>query len=448
MNNRVGFQGRLRQPVRVMIGGALVTVLAACGGSGSDNTQNQVPNSFINAANVIGHSDYTTYKPNQVSGSADIGASEQTLSNPTGSVASNGTLLYIADTNNHRILGWKTLPTKAGQAADFVIGQPDFNSTTPGTGQGSLSYPDKVSISDDGRLIVTDTGNNRVLIWDTLPTSNVPANEVIGQNDFDHGDPNQGNVLPSGQTLSNPTAAMIAKNRLFVIDNGNNRMLIWDLTSHPLTSGQAYATDADVVWGQPSAVTNTVNCGQGSLDTGVTPNVYDCYLGNYPISQYSLNQPQDMWTDGTKLFVADSANNRVLYWTQIPIASTYVPAIVLGQGTFTSGASGGTSQSGMNAPYSVASDGSRVFVADTSNNRVLVFENFPAQSGQNADTVLGQNYWSNKTANDDDQNSQQDGNPTGRTLKVPTGVFAIGGGTPSVYVTDFGNNRVLQFEPQ
>lgn len=452
MNNRVGFQGRLRQPVRVMVGSALAVVLAACGGSSGGSSQTQVPNSFIYASKVIGHGDYSTYKPNQVTASGSIGASAQTLSNPTGSIATDGTHFYIADTNNHRILGWSDgIPSAAtGASAEFVIGQPDFTTTTPGTSQGSLSYPDKVSISDDGRLVVADTGNNRVLIWNSLPTSNVPPDLVIGQVDFNHGNPNQDSATPTANSLSNPTAAMIAKNRLFVIDNNNNRMLIWDLTKKPLTDAVngVYADNADFAWGQPSTSTNVPNCGQGTIISGSNPAAYDCSLVNYPISQYSLNQPQDMWTDGTKLFVADSANNRVLFWSQIPIANSSFPTYVMGQGTFTSGSSGGTSQSGMNSPYGVASDGSRVFVADSSNNRVLVFNNFPASSAPNADTVLGQNYWNYKTANDDDQNQQQDNNPTGRTLNRPTAVFALGGSTEQLFVADFGNNRVLEFNPQ
>jgi hypothetical protein len=106
MNNRVGVQARLLQQSRVILGGALATVLAACGGSGSSTTT-QVPNSFIYATEVLGHDDYLTFNPNQLDASHSIGASAQTLSNPTGAVAiaSDSSVMYVADTNNHRILG-------------------------------------------------------------------------------------------------------------------------------------------------------------------------------------------------------------------------------------------------------------------------------------------------------------------------------------------------------
>ena len=46
----------------------------------------------------------------------------------------NGTTLYVRDDANNRILGWHGWPTQMGQAADFVLGQPDFVSSSPNNG--------------------------------------------------------------------------------------------------------------------------------------------------------------------------------------------------------------------------------------------------------------------------------------------------------------------------
>ena len=35
--------------------------------------------------------------------------------------------LYIADTQNHRVLIFNSIPTANGAAADVVLGQPDFS---------------------------------------------------------------------------------------------------------------------------------------------------------------------------------------------------------------------------------------------------------------------------------------------------------------------------------
>lgn len=442
MKNWVGFRARQGHG-RMVLGAMLAVTLAACGGSGSSSSNTQVANSFISASTVLGHTDFSSYKPNQTASGATIGVGPVGLNSPIGSVATNGTLFYVADTFNNRILGYNSVPTSNGQAADFVIGQADLTANNPATSATGLAFPYKVSVSDDGtHLVVTDSGNNRVLIWNSLPTSNVQADVVIGQTDFTSGYPNQSPTAtgPTASSLSNPTAAMIANGRLFVVDNNNNRLLIWN--SIPTVSGQ----DADVVWGQPSFTTNTVNCGQGTNNGGT----YDCSNSSYPISAYSLNQPLDLWTNGYQLLVADSSNNRVLYWQQIPTSNAVAANYPMGQGTFSSGATGSTSQSGMNNPYSVASDGAFVFVADNANNRVLVFSGFPKQAAPKALTVLGQNYWTTKTANDDNQDGTQDGGPSARTLNSPTGVYAVVNGSTGntdVYVTDSGNNRILKFNP-
>ena len=49
-------------------------------------------------------------------------------------LGTNSTRLLVADTNNSRVLVWLTFPTTNGQAADFVLGQPDFTTGTPGVG--------------------------------------------------------------------------------------------------------------------------------------------------------------------------------------------------------------------------------------------------------------------------------------------------------------------------
>jgi len=42
-----------------------------------------------------------------------------------------GTRLFVADTDNSRILVWNTIPTSNYQAADYVLGEPDFNTAPP-----------------------------------------------------------------------------------------------------------------------------------------------------------------------------------------------------------------------------------------------------------------------------------------------------------------------------
>ena len=72
--------------------------------------------------------------------------------------------------------GWFT----DGQDADIVLNWFDFNNSG---GSQVLYHP--MGITNDGQhLIVVDTCNNRVLIWNSLPTSNVAPDVVLGQTDF------------------------------------------------------------------------------------------------------------------------------------------------------------------------------------------------------------------------------------------------------------------------
>ena len=117
-------------------------------------------------------------------------------------------------------------------------------------------------------------------------------------------------------------------------------------------------TVADRVFGQA-----------GSFTTG-TDN-----LGG--ISAGSLSLPGGAVVDGaSNLYVADASNNRVLEYSS-PLTTDTVADRVFGQGgSFTSGACnlGGISASSLCAPSMIAVDGSgNLYVADTSNNRVLEY---------------------------------------------------------------------------
>jgi DNA-binding beta-propeller fold protein YncE len=154
-----------------------------------------------------------------------------------------------------------------------------------------------------------------------------------------------------------------------------------------------------------------------------------------------MNLPRGVWTDGTRLVVADTGNHRVLIWNTFPTSNGQAADLVVGQPDFTT-ATLGIGASKMNLPQSVCSDGSKLFVADSDNNRVLIFDPFPTASNPAATGVLGQNSFTNVVGNDDDQNGTNDGAPTGRTLRHPVGVTAIGN---QLFVVDGDNHRVLIF---
>jgi len=368
-----------------------------------------------------------------------------TLAAPTGGLVTNaaGTIGYVADKGNNRVLGFM-LPQSAGQAsASFVLGQSDLVSNVSGTGARSgspfgLSAPNKVSVSDDGRLVVADTFNNRVLIWNTLPTSNVAPDIILGQASLGANQSNLGASNPSATSLSNPTAAMLGNNKLVVVDQNNNRVLIWNAAVGTLTTGSA----ASVELGQ-------VDNGNGS---GFTTNTPGYFYTNQTTGAQSVqfDTPTDVWTDGLSLVISDTGNNRVLYWNQVPTANFTNATEVIGQTHFSTTNPGVSSQL-VNSPNGVFVASGMLFVADTGNNRVLEFDNgWTTQNDYSATGVYGQQDFTHSAYNDDDQNgiagdqqnAQSNTNATQNTLHSPNGVFAIDG---NIYVSDDANNRVVEY---
>ena len=310
---------------------------------------------------VIGQSAFDVNDPNQ--GSAIAG---NTLSGVLGALFEwQNTRLYIPDTGNHRVLGFNEVPIASNVGANFVIGQDNLTSATPGTSATDFTSPAGVFVTNT-QFFVADTGNNRVLIWDSLPVDGfTAANYVVGQLDF-----TSAASGCSASTLSGPGSVFVANDKLVVADNVNNRILIWNAI--PTTNGVA----ADIVIGQQNFDFCLPNDSTGTGVSG-TP------------TATTLNNPGGIWTDGVRLLVADTGNHRVLLWNTFPATSGQAADVVLGQTDMVSAISE-LSQSGLNGPKSVSSNGNQVFVADSGNVRVLVWNTFPTTNKPLADTVIGQ----------------------------------------------------------
>ena len=246
----------------------------------------------------------------------------RSLRSPQGVWIQNGKL-FVADTQNHRVLIWNSIPTQNRQPADVVLGQANFNvAFQPDLTKGSTdahanTLLNPVSVSSDGiHLFVADLGNNRVLIWNSIPTTNqAPADVVVGQKDMDTGISNDApDLCPSngtdsttgdptypgrcGKTLDFPRFALSDGTRLFIADGGNDRVLIYN--NIPTQNGAA----ADVILGQPDE------------NASVVSSFTDLF---HPLLRQSaadiLPTPTGLAWDGTNLYVTDGSNRRVLVFT-------------------------------------------------------------------------------------------------------------------------------------
>ena len=294
--------------------------------------QARLPQDELPAASVVvGQSDFDT---------TEFGTSAQRMNQPVG-VATDGSRLLVADWGNNRVLIYNQIPETNGAAADVVVGQQGFDTSNFGSAPNELRRPNS-AYTDGVRLIIADTLNNRVLIYNEIPTQNGASADVVLGSDTTQIMP------PDAVTMVNPMSATTDGQRLIVSDLGNNRVLIYN--SIPTQNG----TTADVVLGQPDMTSNAA----GNTET-------------------SFNFPRYAVSDGARLLIADSGNNRILIYNPIPTENGAAADIVLGQEDFL-GLLESCAASNFAVPMSVASDGEMLYVSDSSNRRVLGFLPGPA----------------------------------------------------------------------
>jgi hypothetical protein len=320
----------------------------------------------------------------------------------------NDEWFVVADSGNHRVLIWPGRPEHDREPASVVVGKDDFVSE----GTGLLHLPTGVGILD-GHLVVTDPWHHRLLVWRRVPTrSGSPPDYAIGQPDLNCVEPNAGGG-PTARSLYWPYGLAWIGGWFWIADTGNRRVLGW----RGLPDGFA---PADVVLGQPGPEHNDEN------------------RGGAP-GPRSFRWPHAIAGDGTTFLVADAGNHRVLGWDSMPCRDSDA-GIVLGQSSFeTNSEFPYTKQTAakLRFPYAVSLDSDRVAVADTANNRVLLWNSVPGPGcGPEADAVIGQDEFGSNGEN-------RWKAVTRDSLCWPYGVCLCGG---HLAIADSGNNRVMIWE--
>ena len=173
------------------------------------------------------------------------------LFNHPGTVASDGTHLLLADRNNNRVLIWNKLPT-GNTPPDLVLGQKDFTSNNPGTGLDQMNWPVSVSAAG-GKVVVTDTYNNRILIWNIFPTRNGQPADVVIKTAPD------GPNMDKKRSIIWPWGAWTDGKKLAITSTSNGLILLWN--SFPTRNDQPadiYLTGRGDV-GTPRTITSDGN---------------------------------------------------------------------------------------------------------------------------------------------------------------------------------------------
>jgi hypothetical protein len=359
---------------------------------------------FADADVVIGQTGMTAQSPNAGSTVNAIG-----LDDPYGNpdAAPNGTF-YLPDPSNNRVLGYTGVPGVNGRTATFVMGQSGFVFSTSGLAANKFAFPVDCTVAG-GKLFVVDQSNRRVLIWNSLPMSNQPADVVVGQLNMTV---NLAATTQSG--LTQPARVAVASGKLFIADAADNRVLIWN--SIPTANG----APASVVVGQGDFTGNTSS-----------------------LSASTFGDPRGLWTDGNKLVITDNVNDRVLIWNRIPTSNGAPADVVVGAPDFATQGSSTPGATSIGGPTGVTADGVNLYVCDQSWHRVLIYKPMPTANGASATGILGQSDFVHFAGNDGNQDGAPDATASAHSFALPTSVTVVG---RQLLVTDLYNHRVLVFD--
>jgi uncharacterized protein (TIGR03437 family) len=413
--------------------------------------------------------------------------------------------VYVADTGNNRILGWRSgTQLTAGAPADVVLGQKSLYTTAAGGPGGALagglSSPTGIVVDGFGNVYVADSGNNRVLRFPQpflQPLGASAPDLVLGQSTFLSNTANATGVTASSLSLAPTGNAALTlagltfdySGYLYVSDTGNNRVLRFPpAVLSPGTNGAS----ADLVIGQPSYTSNTAAANAGARATVTRPNglavdqagrlyVADSLgrilvfqppfvlgstalrlVGIVPtpanglppprVSQTGIGFVEGITLIGNRLVAVDTGANRALVydpfttWPDETVSFSPPAQYVIGQGGYSlSAANRGLGQPGpstLSVPLGAAASSAELYIADSSNNRVVVIPITAGIPSGTASRVIGQLGLVTGAAN------LIEGREFELSSQGLTGsmVFDRSSNPPHLYVADTGNNRVLGFK--
>jgi DNA-binding beta-propeller fold protein YncE len=376
---------------------------------------------IINGAPAIdglGQYDQVSFtEPNFVfdKGEANDGPNKLGFRRPHGVVVdATNRRLFVSDSQANRILVFP-LGADLKPSSRFpqnVLGQSDFWSGSSGSGVSRLNFPQQLAYSPSRNLLfVVDAGNNRVLVFDVASISDgESAINVIGQPNFTS---TTATVSAAGVGSAQGVALDDAGNRLFVSSSYGSRVTVFDIAA--ISDGQA-----------------AVNVlGKANFTDDSTPS---------NATSQNLAFPQGLAFDAThgRLFVADASFHRVTAYDVNIVTNNEAAANVVCQAIMTTKVIGATA-SQCNTPVDVAYDGTNdtLYVSDSVNDRINVYlDSNPAElgDGKTGSAFLGQIAPPNST-----------GATSQSRVQVPAGI-TLTANNSLLYVSDGLNARVMVFD--
>jgi hypothetical protein len=321
------------------------------------------------------------------------------LFNHPGGIASDGTHLLLADRNNNRVLIWNQLP-EGNVPPNLVLGQKNFTTNNPGSGLDQLNWP--VSVATDGqRVLVADTYNDRILIWNSFPTQNgEPADLVLGGTD-------EGPIDRRG-AIRWPWAVWTDGEKVIVASTGAGQVLIWN--KFPTRNNQP----PDIIlqlkgkFGTPRSIAsdgehlligdhNALGSAQGSFFWKSFPTsddqMYDFFIAeprdprepHPPIHAAGEAQGVVLWGTFTPDGGLIALGIKLHIWDSFPEDEDDIPDLTLGRrapnepGYLFNGGDGSSV---------VFADG-KLYISLSNGNKIVVFNSMPTDPDQAPDFAIG-----------------------------------------------------------
>ncbi|WP_339664977.1 hypothetical protein [Maribacter arcticus] len=357
--------------------------------------------------------DYTTLGGQVTNPYIFKGSKQKPFLAPRGVFAVNN-MLFVSDTGRNRVFIWNSIPTSEFQDPDVILGQENIEDSGRNSNSvvssKTLQYPSGVWC-DGKKLIVADAWNHRVLIWNSFPTINAqPADVVLGQPDFEHNQPNvKGQAAnPKANTLNWPYGVFSDGKSLWVADTGNRRVLFFN------TIPTKNFSNADKVIGKPDFNTRD-------------------FENNDPIWPYSVKINKKGC-----LAIADTQFYRVLIWNDKNHAFNKPADIIIGQENFENAGQNqfrlSPEANTLNWTYDACFYKEGILVNDTGNSRILVFNSIPKENNASANALIGRLDFNTSSEYKDNMHG------TTSTIYWP---FSITTEKNKLFIADTGNHRLV-----
>lgn len=294
------------------------------------------------------------------------------FNHPTG-LSSDGNNLMVCDRFNNRVLIWNTAPTTWNDEPDLVLGQPDLTSNFPGTSKSELNWPGAVSVSSGGQIAIADSYNHRVLLWNSYPTSSGETADISI------------NLHEISSTWGWPWGVWTDGTKLAVVATQGMSILFWN--SFPTSDNQLPDfTISHPEFGTPRQISSdgSTYFFVGDHNSSLTPSGNATYFWNsYPTVS---NQPYDFyrndWLSGHKLSTGElvATGIGIYTWNTMPTTGTYNPDEEIWPNYFSNG----------DGP-SVTEANGRTYMVNYNGNNILVYDNPPSSSSLHPDFAIGVN---------------------------------------------------------